>query len=240
MRVTMRAETPALPARERSDWKRIAEALELDVIVGRLHLRERLVEDEVMQRFDASRYSVRRAFDEMQALGLVVRSENRGVSIRGFTTKEVADLFELREILESAAALQIPMPVAAETVDRLAAIQKKHDAATRQGDFYQLFRLNNEFHQTLYSSCGNEALTKAIARYSLQVQPIRMRFVHDAVRRRQIADEHWAMIEAIRSQDNAALARICAAHLAVTKTMFLRSEGEPARATKAPRKSASR
>ncbi|VTU37237.1 GntR family transcriptional regulator [Variovorax sp. PBL-E5] len=228
----MRAESASLPARERSDWKRIAEALELDVIVGRLHLRERLVEDEVMKRFDASRYSVRRAFDEMQALGLVVRSENRGVSIRGFTTKEVADLFGLREILESAAALQIPMPVAAEIVDRLAAIQKKHDAATKKGDFYKLFQLNNAFHQTLYSSCGNEALTQAIARYSLQVQPIRMRFVHDEVRRRQTADEHWAMIEAIRSQDNAALARICAKHLSVTKTMFLRSEGEPARAAK--------
>jgi len=218
----MTTESTALSTREPSDWKRIAEALELDVITGRLQLRERLVEDEVMRRFGASRYSVRRAFDEMHASGLLVRIENRGVRIRGFTAKDVADLFGLREVLESAAALQIPMPVPDKVLAKLVTVQKKHDAATKKGDFYQLFLLNNEFHETLYSTCGNKALADAIASYSLQVQPVRMRFVHDEVRRLQTAREHWAMIEAIRGQHNAELARLCVEHLSVTKNMFMR------------------
>ncbi len=224
----MRPEPTNLSARERSSWKLIAHALELDIIIGRLHLREHLVEDEIMKRFDASRYAVRRAFDEMQALGLVVRSENRGVHIRGFTPQEVSDLFDLREILESAAAMQIQMPVADRIVNKLAAIQQQHDAAAREGDYYRLFVLNNEFHQTLYSACGNEELAKAIASYSMQVQPIRMRFVYDEARRQQTAEEHWAMIEAIRRQDNNALAQICAKHLSLTKAMFLRAHNDAA------------
>jgi len=213
--------------RERSRWKEIAEALELDIIVGRLHLREHLIEDEVMRRFDASRYAVRRAFEEMHALGLVTRSENRGVRIRGFTAKEVADLFDLRVILESAAARQIPMPVPEPLVAKLEDIQRQHDEAARTGDFFALFQLNNDFHQTLFSTCGNNELIDAIARYSLQVQPIRMQFVHDEGRRHDVAKEHWAMIEAVSTQDSDALVTICANHLTVTKKMFLRSLGIP-------------
>jgi DNA-binding GntR family transcriptional regulator len=207
--------------RKRSDWKSIAEALQLDIIVGRLQLREHLVEDELMRRFNVSRYSVRRAIDEMQALGLVLRSENKGARIRSYTNKEVVDLFELREVLESGAALKIPMPVPNAVIDQLIAIQEQHDLVSRRGDFYKLFTLNNDFHQTLFSCCGNEQLSKAIASYSLQVQPIRMRFVHDKVRRQQVSVEHWEMIKAIQKEDRKALARLCGRHIALTKKLYL-------------------
>lgn len=210
------------PTDERPTWKLIAQALELDIIVGRLHFREHLIEDEVMKRFNASRYAVRRAFDEMQQQGLVVRSENRGVRIRGFTAKEVSDIIGVREILETAAARQIQMPVSSLIIEKLCSIQKQHDEAGKKGDYYRLFTLNNEFHRTLYSACGNEELAKAIANYSMQVQPIRMRFVHDEVRRQQTAEEHWAMIKAVQNQDNEALVQICEKHLSVTKVLFLR------------------
>src|SRR3546814_10827234 len=107
------ADTPSA-ADTRSGWKEIAETLELDIITGKLHLREHLVEDDLIKRFQASRYAIRRALDEMHALGLVVRNQNRGAYIRDYTEKEVRDLFGVREILESAAALQIPLPASDE------------------------------------------------------------------------------------------------------------------------------
>ncbi|MBV7482173.1 GntR family transcriptional regulator [Bordetella sp. BOR01] len=206
----------------RSGWKEIAETLELDIITGKLHLREHLVEDDLIKRFRASRYAVRRALDEMHALGLVVRNQNRGAYIRDYTAQEVQDLFGVREILESAAARQIPMPVSDDFLRSLASLQEQHDAAMREGDYFRLFSLNNAFHQTLFSACGNTALNKAIAHYSMQVQPIRMQFVHNENRRKQTSEEHWEMIEALKRGDSKALARVCVQHLSVTKQLFLK------------------
>lgn len=217
------AEAPTPATCTHSGWKSIAETLELDIITGKLHLREHLVEDDLIKRFQASRYAIRRALDEMHALGLVVRNQNRGAYIRDYTEKEVRDLFGVREILESAAALQIPMPASDEFIFNLVFIQEQHDAAMKEGDYFKLFTLNNTFHQTLYSACGNAALAKSIAHYSIQVQPIRMQFVHNEGRRKQASEEHWEMIEALKSADNKTLARICGRHLAVTKGLFIKS-----------------
>lgn len=212
---------PAVGETLAADWKAVAEALQLDVIVGRLQFRERLVEDELIARFGVSRYAVRRAIDELQALGLVVREENRGARIRGFTAKEVADLFELREMLESGAALRITTPVSEGVIEKLTSIQRKHDLASQKGNFYQLFLLNDEFHDTLFACCNNEALSKAISNYSMQAQPIRMRFVYDEARRRQVAQEHWDMIAALKEGDTKTLSRLCGRHIALTKQRCL-------------------
>jgi len=221
----MQRKTDSLTLDKRAGWKAIAQALELDIIVGRLHFRERLIEDEVMKRFNASRYAVRRAFDEMHLQGLVVRSENRGVHIRGFTAKEIVDIIGVREVLETAAARYIQMPVAPKIIDKLRAIPRQHDLAGEQGDYYRLFTLNNEFHSTLYSACGNEELARAIASYSMQLQPIRMRFVHDEKRRQETAREHWAIIKAIEDQDSAELVSICTKHISLSKVLYLREPG---------------
>ena len=208
-------------ATERSDWKAIAEALQLDVIVGRLQLKEHLVEDQLIERFGGSRYAVRRAIDELQTLGLVVRTENKGARIRGYSAREVAELFELRELLESNAASRIPMPAPAGLVERLTGLQKQHDAASRKGDYFRMYTLNNEFHDTLYAHCGNGQLASAIAMYSLRAQPIRMRFVHDKLRRQQVSDEHWAMIHALEQGDAKKLSRLCGQHIALTKKQYI-------------------
>jgi DNA-binding GntR family transcriptional regulator len=217
---------PAAPGEgPRGTWQRVAEGLQVDIISGGLQPREHLVEDEVMRRFGASRYAVRRAFEELQSLGLATRTENRGTRIRGYTPDEVADLYDMRELLETGAVLRIPVPVATELIDELVRIQKQHDTAARRKDLYRLHTANDEFHRTLFGACPNALLTEAIANYSLQVQPVRMRFVHDERRRVQAGQEHWEMIDALKADDLKALARACGRHLSLSKAAYLKVHG---------------
>jgi DNA-binding GntR family transcriptional regulator len=215
--------TVAAAAAEKPSWQAVAERLQLDVIAGRLAPREHLVEDEVMRRFGASRYAVRRAFEELHTLGLAVRTENRGTRIRGYTPAEVADLYDLRELLETGAALRIPMPARAGLVEDLVRIQKLHDAASRKGDLYQVFVLNDRFHRTLFGACANALLADAVAVRSLQVQPVRMRFFHNEKRRCEAVAEHWEMIDALKAGDAKALARACGRHLSLSKAAYLKT-----------------
>jgi DNA-binding GntR family transcriptional regulator len=216
-------------AAEKATWQQVAQGLQVDIISGHLQPKEHLVEDEVMRRFGASRYAVRRALEELQSLGLATRTENRGTRIRGYSPQEVADLYDMRELLEAGAALRIPMPVPGPLVDELVRIQKQHDAATRKGDLYSMYSSNEEFHRTLFGACPNAMLVEAIAQYSLQVQPVRMRFVHDQARRREAGEEHWEMIDALKAGDGKLLARIVGRHLSLSKAAYAKAH-PPARA----------
>ncbi|CAN5260758.1 GntR family transcriptional regulator [soil metagenome] len=203
-------------------WRKVAEGLQIDIISSQLQPREHLVEDDVMRRFSASRYAVRRALEELVALGLAVRTENRGTRIRGYSSREVAELYEMRELLETGAARRIAMPPAKALVDELVEIQKRHDRAMRAADVFELYTANNEFHRTLFGACDNQTLVDAIVAYALQVQPIRMRLIHDDKRKKQASVEHWEMIEALKEGDTESLVAVCGRHISLSKVLYLK------------------
>jgi DNA-binding GntR family transcriptional regulator len=213
--------TEAGRIRRSGKWQSIAEKLQSDIIFGRIHPREHLIEDDVMARFDVSRHAVRRAFDALLHLGLAIHEPNRGVYVRNYSPREVEDLYEIREMLEMRAAERIPLPVGEDLVERLSLIQQRHEQASLQGRLVEVSELNNEFHGTLYSACGNLALSQAIRTYSLNTQPIRMHYSTDAAWRKEAARDHWRIIEALGRCDRDSLVRLCCSHLLGPKRHYL-------------------
>lgn len=202
--------------------------MEEDVVFGRLHPRERLVEDELMERFNVKRHVVRDALAALDRMGLVERRKNIGAFVRSFSVQEVQELYELRGLLETQAAQRIRMPVAPERLDRLIAIQRLHDAAVDDGDARRVFRANLAFHQELFSLSGNETLRKAIAEYARQTHPIRFASLVAPQYREQARAEHWQMIEALQAGDSQALVELCAAHLLPSRDAYLDAQKQRA------------
>jgi DNA-binding GntR family transcriptional regulator len=200
-------------SRAPGQWETVARALQREIILGLLKPRERLVEDEVIERLRATRHAVRRAFDEVERLGLVVRRSNRGVQVRDYTLTEVRELYEIRECLERQAALRFPFPSPAALIESLRAIAAEHEKVSREKRFSDLFQLNNQFHQTLYAAAGNAALTEAIHRYTFATHPIRSRAFPNEELREIAIEDHWAMIEAIAAEDRTRLADLIAEHI---------------------------
>jgi DNA-binding GntR family transcriptional regulator len=203
------------------DWRRVADSLQTDIILGRLFPRERLVEDELMRRFDTSRHAVRSAFDEMQRSGLIEREANRGAWVRSYPVQEVEELFELQETLEAQAIRRMPLPVGAEVISRLKVLQQAHEAAGKSDQPLEIFRANREFHEVLFGACGSTRLAEAIRGYALMTDPIRMRRIPDAAWRKEAAKHHRQMIDALRDADRERLARLCRAHIEPTKLYYL-------------------
>lgn len=199
-------------------------ALEEDVVFGRLHPRERLVEDELIERFGVKRHIVREALAALDRMGLVERRKNVGALVRSFTSQEVLDLYEMRELLETQAVLRIPMPVSPHQLDRLVAIQQQHDAAVIEGDARKVFRANLSFHQELFSFAGNDTLRMAIAEYARQTHPIRFASLVSPQYRQQARTEHWQMIEALRAGERQMLGELCAAHLLPSRDAYLNAQ----------------
>jgi aryl carrier-like protein len=128
-----------LPAKA-TDVAGIVRQLEEDIVLWRLLPRERLVEDALMARFGAKRHQVRSALDALQRMGLVERLRNRGVQVRHYDDAETIALLNFRTLIEPAAVAEMSLPPAPEAMERLRAIQDRHDAACEAGDLAAVFR----------------------------------------------------------------------------------------------------
>src|SRR5262245_2069406 len=96
-------------ARDPSIVDLIVRKLEEDIVLGRRHPRERLVEQDLCADFDTHRGDVRLALFELEKMGIVERIPNRGAIVRDLTPKEVLEIYAVREELEVMAARILPL-----------------------------------------------------------------------------------------------------------------------------------
>lgn len=211
----------------RSSVETVIRALEEDIIFGRLRPRERLLEDQLMDRFGIKRHIVRQALTELERLGIVVHERNKGCSVRDFSIEEVENIYEIRALLQRHAAERIAMPPPGGLIETLRSIHERHSQAVEAGDLRAVYRLNNEFHDALFRACGNSYLTQSIAEYSWLAHAIRSYRIGDPDLLRQARDEHAFMIEALEKGDRAALVDLCVRHIAPSKDAYLRHERRP-------------
>ncbi|MBO1075006.1 GntR family transcriptional regulator [Roseomonas marmotae] len=200
-------------------------ALEEDIVLGRLHPRERLIEEELILRFRASRHAIRQALAELDRMGIVARIPNRGALVRSYTRAEVEQLYALRELLETEAARLIPLPPPAQALAELKAVQTRHDAAVAAEDMAAIFRANLAFHRGLFGLCGNAFLADAIEAAAQRAHGIRFLALGGAEEREKARREHHAIIEAIGRRDRDGLIRLCRDHLPASKAAYLRAFG---------------
>jgi DNA-binding GntR family transcriptional regulator len=230
----------------------ICEALERDILFGRLRPRERLIEDELIARLDATRHQVRQALVELERRGLVVRPVNRGALVRDFTEGEIAEIGAVREVLHAEAARTIPLPAPSALIAELERHQARHDAAGAAGDVIAIHRANNHFHATLFSACGNGFLAQTIADYADLSLAYRCHLMAIASYTARAAEEHRAMIDALRDGNREALVALCVAHTKPAQQVYRALRGwddpgalsaalsAPERPRKSPRPNAKR
>ena len=65
-----------------SALQRAVDILEEEIVLGFLHPRERLVEDELLARFGLKRHVVRQVLIELEQMGLVERKRNVGALVK--------------------------------------------------------------------------------------------------------------------------------------------------------------
>jgi DNA-binding transcriptional regulator YhcF (GntR family) len=107
----------------------VVAALQEDIVLGRLAPGARLVEEELAERVNIKRHVLRQAFVELERYGLIERRRNRGALVRQLSLDDVTQIYAVREILERAAAAQIPLPL---DRARLDAMRPRSGGTTRR------------------------------------------------------------------------------------------------------------
>jgi len=234
--VKKHAKSRETPSREPGAAALIARRIEEDIVLGRRHPRERLIEQDLSDLFRTHRGDVRLALFELEKKGLVERVPNRGATVRGLTPQEVKQIYAVREELEVMAVRIIPFPVAPADIGRLEELQREHAAAIEKGEMLNVFYSNLRFHQALFGLCGNACLIDTIDMLAQKVYCIRSyanAFPQSLDRARR---DHLDMIKALRSARRDELIELNRRHLRPSPEAYIKAyeqrfgKGEPASA----------
>ena len=212
-----------MPAREPAAAALIARRIEEDIVLGRRHPRERLIEQDLSDLFHTHRGDVRLALFELEKKGLVERIPNRGATVRGITPREVLEIYTVREELEVMAVRIIPFPVASADIGRLEELQREHAAAIEKNAMLTVFYSNLRFHQVLFGLCGNACLIETIDMLAQKVYGIRSyanAFPDSLDRARR---DHLDMIRALRSSRRDELIELTRRHLKPSPEAYIKA-----------------
>ena len=129
----------------------------LDGTLGEL---SRLTEESLASQLGISKSPVREALNRLEAEGLICIESRRGAYVRQFSPKEVRDLYELREILEthSIAAVVITPKLLDDLEDSIDQTKK----FLKDGNKARHIEEDLRFHALITAATGNQELCRVL------------------------------------------------------------------------------
>lgn len=135
----------------------VKEHILLRIMSGNLKSGDRLVEMRIANELDISQAPVREAIRELEALGLIETSRNRGARVRVFELREIQEIYDVRAELEGYAARLIRERGTLDNRDMLKAYNDMRSAANK-GDVMEFAVQNAAFHRGMVQQAGNMTL----------------------------------------------------------------------------------
>lgn len=175
------------------------------------------------EEFGVSRTPVREAFKQLQTEGLIEIRPRVGTFVTAPSRREVTELFEMKELLEGAAARLLAQRGRVPEVEQMEENLREADAAVARNDRARYAELVEEFHNLLIVGADNKKLE---AHYrTLMNQLAYARLVHTSLsqpgRALQSDREHHRVLELIVAKDGDSAERVMREHVRASRQALL-------------------
>lgn len=179
----------------------------------------RLTETFFAEQLGISKSPVREALNSLQSEGLVRIEPRRGAYVHTFSDTEIADLYQLREALESfAATMVVATPELIETLRH--SVDRTH-ALLQAGDKTKYIDEDIFFHQTIVAAIGNQELSRVYN--NLQDKLLLCRYQTYQLSSSDTPSAHQKIVEAISSGDRELARSETCAHIHFVRDTLLAS-----------------
>jgi len=132
----------------------LSESLRERILNGEFKEGDWLIQDAIAQEYDTSRMPVREALRQLEAAGLVIMKLHKGAVVSSLTIEQIAELFDLRALLECEVLRHaLPKLTAKHVADARSTLEALESAYQRR-DVSSWGQLNWQFHQSLYLPAG--------------------------------------------------------------------------------------
>lgn len=179
-----------------------------DLAVGfRIQPGSRINEVSLARELGASRTPLREALNRLVAENLLSFEKGRGFFCRALDPQEIADLYELRHVIEEAAIRRVARLKPVLELEKLLGFLDETGPDAGNRSIEELTTLDEHFHETLVGLSGNAEMTRTLRGVNERIRFVR--WVDMRNRRRETQGEHHALIEAlIAGDEEKAVARL--------------------------------
>jgi DNA-binding GntR family transcriptional regulator len=173
----------------------VADAVRQWIVNGDLAPGLRLNETHIAQRLRVSRTPVREALGRLVGEGALTAIPNLGFFVAEISEAELDEIYCLRPILD-VAALRLGGPPSSAAMKDLRRLNDELRHARSASD---AVALDERWHRTLISACGNALLTGFIDRLIDRTRRYELILFDDAGQLRAAADQHQQVMDALET-----------------------------------------
>ncbi|PTM40082.1 GntR family transcriptional regulator [Bosea sp. 124] len=165
------------------------------------------------EKFQATRFDVRGALEELAIRKTIEHVPNRGYRVAEIDLATYRAIRDTRIIIEAGAMAGVVAHIGEAEIARLAELAMAFSEAAATGTRNDQSEINSAFHHLIYASCGNPVLDETIwaLRDRSRGSSVTVWASHEALL--ASARDHHAMVEALRRRDAAELAALITRHI---------------------------
>lgn len=183
------------------------------IIDGRFLPNERLVEEDLVPRFNANRSAVRLALARLEQEGLIVREPNRGARVRLVPADEAIQIMEARAVLEALVVRHAAVKIRDAQVASLRGLLEELRECLRREDLEAYVEGNKRFHQAIVEIGDHPICSRLL--HSLNGQSVISQFrpILQPGRPSELLREHEQLVDALADRDPDTVERLMREHL---------------------------
>lgn len=191
----------------------IADIIRERILNGKYAIGEKIIEAPLANEFCVSRTPIRQAFKKLTSEGLIENIPNRGSFAKGFTRRDIQDIYEVRKALEALAIEWAVERISRKEIARLEEIVELMENYTVKVNFEKVLEANREFHETIYKASKSRFMAQILRSYQDYVQQARRTTVYEAGYLEAILKEHKEILVAVRSRNAGEAIKLTNKHL---------------------------
>jgi DNA-binding GntR family transcriptional regulator len=192
--------------------ERVYEAIKTRVIYGHYRPGHPMSESVLARVLHASRTPVREALSRLGEEGYVQRVPRRGYRVAPLTRTTIAQVFQVRKLLEIEGAGLAAQHATAEMIQTMQESSDYPDVVDGEEGYHERLRANERFHLAVAQGSGNQFLVDLVRQCLLH----HSRVLSLAMERPMLPNtptQHQAIVDAIRQHDPHAARTIMCQHL---------------------------
>jgi DNA-binding GntR family transcriptional regulator len=211
--------------RKVTDW--VYEEVRGAIIDLRLQPGTPLREAGIAEQLGVSKTPVREAIGRLEQEGLVETTSFKGAVVSGYSETDLREIYELRELLEGAAARSAAEAASEETLSRLRSTVERGRELQAAGRLEDLAELLGEFDEIVYAQVANQRVRALID--NLRAHLARIGKLTEGIPGRVEAsvDEHAVIVDAIAAKDPGEAERRMRAHIRSVRDDQLQARAAP-------------
>ena len=177
------------------------------LLAGAFPYGQRLVEEQLAERFNTSRTPVREALRRLEGDGHVVRDRSGGVRPNAPKVSVMRELYDVRIVLEDLAVRNADPALVEPLREEWLELRAEHD------DSPDFVHADEAFHESIAHATGNRATERYLRDINERIRVIR---IHDFTTPDRIdatIEEHLEILDALRAERTDAAAALMRVHI---------------------------